>query len=275
MGEGPTEPVVDQPTSEPPTTGPSDGHPAWQEVLSLLPSGFHAPVGERLNKIQQGFDSKLQQVHSEYEPFKPFKEAGVTQEQLEGAWQLFALASQDPRALYDQLGQYYGYATNGQGQQGQQQQDETFDLGSANTGSEGEETDNPALAELRQQQQQMQQFMIQQYEQQQAREADAWLESAISGFPEEIRSNQSAMNYILNIANVEGQKTGDFDKGLKAGLAAYDQLVNNVRSAPRATDGAPLVMPSSGGTVATTPSRELNDKDRKAAFVQLLQQAQL
>jgi hypothetical protein len=244
-----------------------NGHPAWDEVLSILPEGFHDPIKERLNKWDQGVQERFQTVHSEYEPYKPFKEAGVSGEQLEAAWQLFALANSDPQGLYKQLGEFFGFAE--QGQQAQEGQQE-LDLGE--TEGEQPQTD-PMLEQLRVQQEQMQNFLVTQYEQQQQQEADAWLDQRINALPETIRNDSSAMNYILNVTQVEAQKGGDFDKAFEAGVAAFNALVNNVRSAPRAGDSAPFVMPTSGGVPVSKSPVDLTDKERRATMAQMLQSA--
>lgn len=269
----PTAPVGEVPNEQPqvetsqPVEAETNGHPAWNEILDILPEGFHGPIKERLSKWDSNVQNLVQKVHSEYEPYKPFKEQGVEPQVLDAAYRLFQMANSDPRALYDQLGEYFGFATE-QGQQEQQQNNEEFNLGEEESQVNLEQ--HPAYQQLAQQQQMLQEYLAQQHAVQEQQKADAWLDQQINALPETIRNDKNAMNYILNVTQVEAARTGDFDKAFAAGVEAFNALTNNLRSMPRAGDSAPQIMPAGGGLPASKNPAEMSDAERRQAGASLL-----
>lgn len=89
-------------------------NPAWQPVLDVLPSSLHEIVAPTLKDWDRGVNEKFREIHSQYEPLKPFQEmidSGVSIEDVQGAVQLMARLSEDPRAVYDAMTEYYQFGT--------------------------------------------------------------------------------------------------------------------------------------------------------------------
>lgn len=73
------EPNLEQPTGDNVPEGQADndggsnsspGHPAWQEILDVLPDSLHELVTPTLKKWDEGVNNKLTEVRSQYDPYK-------------------------------------------------------------------------------------------------------------------------------------------------------------------------------------------------------------
>lgn len=58
-----------------PTTG--GVNPAWNDVLGIIPETLHSQITPHFQKWDQNFQTQIQKVHSQYEPWKPFIDNGV------------------------------------------------------------------------------------------------------------------------------------------------------------------------------------------------------
>lgn len=90
------------------------GHPAWQEVLSVIPAEYHEALTPKLKEWDAGVTRRFQEIHSEYEPlksFEPLVEQGVDVDTLSNALGMFQALNTDPRGLYEALGEAYGFVS--------------------------------------------------------------------------------------------------------------------------------------------------------------------
>lgn len=275
------------PGSNPNTGG---GHPAWQEILNEVPQALHDKVRPTLEKWDRGVEERFAQVHSQYEPYKPFVEQGITPQQIDAGMRLFAALQADPRQFYTFLGEQLGISpqqaqqlsqqVSGQGQQ----QDGSVDLGEFGDQSQQQQVD-PRIAQhlqmLEQQQMQMQQFLAQQAQVAQAREADAWLnqkQAAIdTTFKQRgIELGKEDWNYILSVAAGHAQSNPQLapDKALDMAVKSYETQLARFQSRPTANQSAPPVFAPSGGTPSTGfDASKLSDMERRNLMVQMLTQA--
>jgi DNA repair exonuclease SbcCD ATPase subunit len=89
-------------------------NPAWQPVLDVLPTSLHEIVAPTLKEWDRGVNEKFREIHSQYEPLKQyqqFADNGMSIEDLQGAAQLMARLTDDPRAVYDAMTEYYKFGT--------------------------------------------------------------------------------------------------------------------------------------------------------------------
>lgn len=245
------------------TDGSESGglNPAWSPMLEKIPGQLHPMVTPYLRDWDKNFQTELQKVQSQYEPYKPFLEQQVSPEQIEQALGLFRLADSDPRRLYDELANYYGYGTD----QGQQQVDEgSFDI---NSGEEGEQLP-PELAELRQNQEMLAQVLVAQHQQEQLAAAEKQIDEEIATIKTahpDLTEDEETM--IFQLAAATGQTlTEAADNLLKYKNSAIEQ-------AAASRPAAPSVM-SATGTVPGAPPvnpRELDRKGTKNLVASLLQ----
>jgi hypothetical protein len=269
---------VPQPVVEAPVAEVSGGHPAWQEILSVVPEMLHDKIRPALEKWDTGVQNKLSEVHSQYDAFKPFVEGKVPATDLQAGLELVQLLNSDPKRLYDHMRDFYKFNEAGAASgQGQQQSTEEFDLGSAYGNEEVDLSENPAIRQIREQNEQLMAQFTAQQEAQQAKEADIWITSRQA----EISANLATKgitnpdwDYILNRALVESQSTGDYDKALNNAASAFESLVNSYRT-PVANASAPPVMSPNGAIPASGPSTpaQLSTDDRKKYLAQMLSAA--
>jgi hypothetical protein len=154
-------------------------NPAWNPLLEKLPEGFHGMVAPVLKDWDKNFDTKLHEVQSKYEPYQPFVEQGVDPAQLSAALEFYRMAETDPKAIYEQMGEFFGFGA-GQGQEGQElgNGDEQFSL------DDDELSSNPKFQELMQNQQAIAQVLLNQREQEEMAKVEQQIETELTGIKE-------------------------------------------------------------------------------------------
>jgi hypothetical protein len=99
--------------------GGTGTNPAWNEVLSAVPQEFHDKLTPHFQKWDQGVNDRFAKVHSEYESWKPLKEAGIDPNDAQFGVNLLKKLADDPKAVYEAIGNHYQFnqlAAAGQGQ---------------------------------------------------------------------------------------------------------------------------------------------------------------
>src|SRR5689334_20171121 len=104
-------------SQEPDDSEVANINPAWNDVLNFIPEDKRPEVLPKL----KGWDDNFAKVQSEYAPYKPLLENKVTMDDVQRAFAFANLVNTNPRALYDELGQRFGF---GQGQQQVNNQEE-------------------------------------------------------------------------------------------------------------------------------------------------------
>lgn len=78
-------------------------NPKWAKFLEAIPREFHEPVKAQLKEWDQGVNQRFQEIHQQYEPFKPFRERNIDPQRLDRAYQLAERLAQDPVGFYNDL----------------------------------------------------------------------------------------------------------------------------------------------------------------------------
>lgn len=81
------------------------GHPAWQELLDKLPEDLHSVVRPQLEDWDKRQQDKLQEVHKQYDPLKPFVEHDP--QELQNALALLEQFQQNPTAVIEQAIEFF------------------------------------------------------------------------------------------------------------------------------------------------------------------------
>lgn len=87
------------------------GNPAWQSFLDVLPTQLHPTVTPVLQQWDKGVQDRFNELHSQYEPYKPYEEiikAGVDPQNIEWALGIMQKIDEDPRSVYDALKKEFG-----------------------------------------------------------------------------------------------------------------------------------------------------------------------
>lgn len=80
----------------------NQGHPAWQEILDVLPEEFHGLIKPQLAKWDKGVQDKLTEVREQYAPYKEFIDNNVPAETLKNAYGLLNEFQTDPESVVKQ-----------------------------------------------------------------------------------------------------------------------------------------------------------------------------
>jgi hypothetical protein len=87
-------------------------NPAWNDVLSVLPEQYHQAVTPHFQKWDQSAQQKIEQANqmvSQFEPYKPFVDNGISAEDLEQGLQIAYQINTNPQAVFNALKEAYGF----------------------------------------------------------------------------------------------------------------------------------------------------------------------
>lgn len=250
-------------------TDQSGGHPAWDDVIKYVnPDGLDF-VRQKLKEWDSGVNRRFEEVQSRYKPFEPFLE--YQPQTLEQAITLFNVFNGDPRRLYDQMAQHFGF-NRGQGP------DDNLDVGEFADDEEEQNvpdiTQHPMFQQLATQQQMIQQHLAAQMQAQEEAETDAWLDGEMSRLSEANPGIEIDWDYVLNKAVAIADRTGNSDTALEHAVTDYVGLVTKMRA-----PSAPRILPTSGG-MPVNSNEELkkalsDDSTRRKLGVEMLERLRL
>lgn len=235
--------------------GTPGGHPAFQEVYNVLPQEFHEKVSPVLKQWEQNVNQRFEQVHSKYGPWDNFIKQGVDPEQVGWAVNMLNMLEQNPREVYDRIGQYYQF--NGQQQQ---PQDPTNGQGQPNQQLQNDDPYAERFTATERQLRLMTDYLVQQREQQAQAEADRWLDEQMQAAEKKY-----------------GKFDDKFVAAQMAGGATIDEAVQafqQLRTQWGAPPPPPLITGAGGGIAnMNTDVRKMNDQDTHNLAVQMVQSA--
>lgn len=239
----------------------SGRNPAWDPVLNLIPSTLHDGVTPHLREWDKNFQTELQKVQSQYEPYKPLIDSGAAPETLQAALNFYQMAEQDPQRVFEEMAKYYGFGQD-QGQQEQvQSSDDEFNLDNS-----GEEQD-PRYAALEKNQEAMAQMLLSQHNKEQEAQFEAEVEVEVTKIKTahpDMSEDDELMMYRLAIAN-QSTLTQASDE-----LFKYKESTSQF--ALQGKSQAPAVMNSTGTIPGQPPidPRKLDSKDTKALVASII-----
>ena len=90
-------------------------NPKWNKMLGVLPGQFRDAVVPHLRDWDQGVQKQFQQIHSQYEPYKPFLDSGISPQDIQqGLGFIQALQDQDQAEnIVRTLIEHYGFNLDG------------------------------------------------------------------------------------------------------------------------------------------------------------------
>lgn len=240
-------------------------NPAWNNLMEKLPSSLHPLVTPELKSWDEKFQQQLQQVHSQYEPYKQFAEQQVPAEQLAAAYDLFNLINTNPQLVYDNLAEFYGFG--GQGQEGAENNqgqpngnEETFDFNNP----EVDITQHPQFKELAENQQALAQFFVQQQEQERIAQAEQQIEAELA----QVKEKYPNIDELLIFQTATG---GNMTLSQAADMLnhQYETMLQQSRQP------APRVFSANGGIPAQQPidPAKLDSKSTKSLVADILARA--
>lgn len=239
------------------TPGPN---PAWGEALSAIPEQFHETLTSHWQKWDQSAQSRIEQANqsvAQFDPFKPFIENNISADDLEQGLQLMYQLNTNPQAVYEALAEAYNLGP-------------TPNASQEIEGEEEEETppnfQDPRFDQLQSGLELVANTLLQQEQAKIQRQADAEVDSELAALKQQHPNLDEKYVLALMVNGFTAEQAGNH----------WGELTQNIlQQNPRPF--APQVMGSSGGG-AGLPSQaidpvSLNDKDRRALVVQMLNAA--
>lgn len=227
-------PVVETP----PVDDPPADSPAWQDVLNAVPESMHGLLRPKLEAWDKGVQDRFTSLQQQYDPYKPYIEAGYQPEHFNQGLQLLSNLSQDPVAFYRNMGEKLRAA--GMLEEAEQAQNAADELE-----EEGEAVfKDPRLDQFMEQlsvaQQQLQ-------EEQAVAQAERELEQEIVALETKVgKLEPRLLQEVLYRASVMHDQAVQARKPPPTLQQAYDATIDFVVHASKAKP-APHVIPGSGG----------------------------
>lgn len=247
----------DTPVAE--TGGSESINPAWNELLSVVPPELHSQVTPHLKNWDSNYQKSINEVHSQYEAYKPYIEKKVAPDTINYALELLEASNARPMEVIKALTDWT--KQNGMWQEPEQQgqQIDPSEIPS-------EFLEHPEFKKLNQMVQTMAQTMVQQNQFKQQQEEDAKLEAEMKALQEKFEHFDP--DWII------AKALQDPDKPLEAHAQAYQEFVQNLLAKQNEIPPGPQVM----GRGGLPPSSEvdiksLDGKGRRDLIAQMLQNA--
>lgn len=91
---------------------PPGPNPAWDPVLNVLPTQFHSLVTPHFQQWDKAAQDRITSLNSDlesYNQYEPLKQYGVNMDDVAQALRLMHAVNNNPREIYDAIGESYGY----------------------------------------------------------------------------------------------------------------------------------------------------------------------
>jgi hypothetical protein len=238
-------------------------NPAWDDILNYVPEDKRTEVLPKL----KSWDDNFAKVQSDFAPYKPLIEHKIPFEEVQRAFAFANLVNTNPRALYDELGQRFGFG-QGQKQVDNNEEEEDQDLEKPDV---PDLTKHPEFVKMQQTLQQFEQAAQREAERQENARIEQNMENEFKAIENELKVKLSptVRAEVINRTIILGDRSGKYD--LREGYKDYSSFVSQVRNS-RANNTAPRVFSGSGGLPASNkPISQMTDEERAARMVAFLE----
>jgi hypothetical protein len=238
----------------------SNNNPSLSELYDILPKSLHGMIEPVVSKWQSGIDREFEKMSG----YRALADAGVSPDIIEASLELAQQISSNPKAVYDELAQRYGW------QQAQQMMQEASEVAAIATDDEEMDYDlDPTSAELKALKAEVE-GLRNEREAEVAQAEEARYEYEIETSLEYLREEHGDIdeNMIVRRAMLLSEEYPDAELPQLIG-AAYEQYQQEVdkitqqvgRRAPRVAGGA------GNGTPAPEVVK-LNSRDERVAAIE-------
>lgn len=212
-------------------------NPAWNDVLSILPEGFHEAVTEHFQKWDTAANQRIETVNAslkEFESYKPFLEHGINPDELQQGLRLLYEVNNNPQAVYDALAEAYKFGQNADPnkQESEEEPDPTALM------------QDPRFNELQQGLELVSQIVLNDAQAKQNAQADIELERELDSLKE--KYGDYDVDYVLT-KMLNGASGED-------AVTAYKELVGRLSPQPF----APSILGSNSGSGSGLPSNAID-----------------
>lgn len=261
--EGQGETVTEETQGQSGEVNPPEGtglHPAWNDLIEILPSQLQPIVTPHLQKYDKNFQEGVQKVHSEYEPYKTFKDSGIAPEQINYGLQLLDAMENRPQEVFKAMQEFYGSKEEPQTpapvaegtEQTEQGQTPPIDDLVAN---------HPVIQQMNEMVRLLAQKEVQQAQTQAQEQEDKALEDAFAA-AKATHGDFDEKYVMVQMLSNEGMTVDQ-------AVAAYKEFEQSILQKSR--QPGPKILSSGGQSPSTsTPPSALDSKDRKTLVAQML-----
>lgn len=255
-GQGETTGEVTQGQEETPGTGIN---PAWNDLLEVLPSQLQPLVTPHLQQWDKNYQEGVQKVHSEYEPYKSFKEQEIPAEQLQYGLQLLDAMENRPQEVYAAMQEFF------KGQETEQQPP----VAEVKPGEQGQEstpeidiTSHPQFKQLTEIVNALVEQTVQQTQAEQNAQADAELEAELKAATE--KHGEFDADWVISKV-----MASDFKLTIDQAAEQYREFEKSILA--KANQPGPKVLSAGGSTPnsGVKPS-QLDEKGRVSLIADML-----
>lgn len=251
----------------------SGDNPKWAPLLEKIPSPFHGELKGYLSERDRDVNSRFEEIHQQYAPYKTFREQNIDPNMLMGSYQVAQQMRQNPVAFYNQFKEalmQQGLLEREAAQVAQQQVQNA-----QQPNAEGE--DDPYLSQIAELKESIQQrdqqlaqfFQAQQEEQMQARmveEETTRIENDFQAIEQRVGTLSGHLrSQIIEKAMIMGQQQGRYVSIPEAAQEVF-AFIQAARSTARP---APNTIPA-GGSNAHVPAKDPAEmtQEERWAFAQ-------
>lgn len=241
-------------------------NPAWNEALGVIPSDLHSQVVPHFQKWDQNFQTQIQKVQSEYEPYKPFIDGGYAPEDIEFGLGLIQQLTSNPTEVIQAL-----QAWVSEGEEGTTDQGQNGSTPQQNLNPEFDITQNPAFQQQEQAVRAMAEILMEQRRMEQEAAADQELDNELSTLADKYKDRgEFDIDFVMGVAlnSPNGGDSAELEAAVEKYYAIQDKALQQQRR-----PGPPVL--GSGGAIPNgrVDTSKLDGKERRAYVQQMLEQA--
>ncbi len=256
--------VEDQEVDEPELEEESDseaeakGNPAWDELYNVLPKSLHGMVEPVISKWQAGVDSQFEK----FSPYRKFAESGVSADVIEASMELARQVTSNPKAVYDELAERYGW------KQATEMIQEAVEVAEEYEDSEDPFGTDPSSAELKALKAELEALKgtMQSREEMEAQyQMEQEIETSIESIASEYGDfdQEAVVRRAMMLA--DEYPNASLEQLIFAGYEQYNEELERMRGQIKR---APRVAGGNANKVPATPPRVLNSREDRIAAIE-------
>lgn len=234
------------------------GNPAWDELYSVLPKSLHGMVEPVISKWQSGVDSEFEK----FSPYRKFAESGVNPEIIEASMELARQVAANPKAVYDELAERYGWSqANAMIQQAADNLDDAED-------DDLFADDDPTSAELRAMKEELDALkgsLQSREEQEEQAQLGYEIEDSIASLSETYGEFDEEAVVRRAMILADDYPNASLEQLIYAGFEQYSEELDRMRGQAKR---APRVAGGNANKVPAAPARVLNSREDRIAAIE-------
>lgn len=252
----------------------TEGHPAWQEILNVLPEELHGLVKPKLAEWDKGVQEQFQR----YSPYKDIISNDIPPEFLQQAVGIANSLQEDPENFVEQLIDHFGldrYRASANEEEEEENEPGSFvDLDDPNTSFEDIMKDPRFKPFIQQQQELMERFQEREEEEEEA-EAEEALQEYLSELHDEYGEFDDTYVVAMLANDIDGEvAVKQFQDTVNQAAQALAGNQNNQQ-----TPTPPVVLGAGGTTGSGLPDNKIDfgtmkDQDINKLVTEMLERSQ-